>query len=589
MSTLEPPAANNKGAASLEDVESPDVTHDLTTDEAADPEAPSSLFANYEEDSVEHAVTNGGLVQLNNEPAFAPAANSTTKPRGSVTFSVEDEAEVESSDNAHDEHIGMSKQSRCSIDTVGFIEIHERAPNINLRTFRQAERRKPRRKNLLHRLRESGQRRAFLNQAREAGLVSHRNENNQTENTASHTADEIVQSVCQDMLQSKSKKQTKKYEKKESDILIEAHLVEEEELEYAIAEEISCWQRYSKILVPSLCLFVIILVSLVPVSVTQGWGAEPAMEMPSEMPSMAPSQDPRRTLAIVQERGYLLCGLIPGDSSEKKFYKELCRSVAAVVLGNPDSFEAVDPSTFSGRWTGLQSASFDILIDGDTRTVEREMNESLTFSAPYYYDGASYNGNEVYVNCAYERKRYDECEGLSICAFGTSADYVEAHFSPAFYYLDSSLDVLYDMYRNGTCNVMAGDRLLTTSRMSAANFTDYVIGNTTFTNEPLAIVTRSDESEWSDIVNWVMQALLYGEKVGLVQNQKECNNETPGTVASELNYINAVNCVGNYDEIFSRTFGAANRNDINKINSGTGKSMSNIISIMMHTFLKLVS
>eukprot|EP00956_Cyclotella_meneghiniana_P041246 scaffold219590_cov23-Cyclotella_meneghiniana.AAC.1 len=62
MSTIEPPAANNEGAASSEDVEPPDAIHDLTTDEAADPEAPSSLFANYEEDSVErHAVTNGGL------------------------------------------------------------------------------------------------------------------------------------------------------------------------------------------------------------------------------------------------------------------------------------------------------------------------------------------------------------------------------------------------------------------------------------------------------------------------------------------------------------------------------------------------
>ena len=380
----------------------------------------------------------------------------------------------------------------------------------------------------------------------------------------------------------------RKYETEESDILIEAHLVEEEELEYAVAEEISFWQRNSKILIPSLCFFVIVLVSLVSVSVQKGWGAKPATEMPSEMPSAAPSQDPRRTLAIVQERGYLLCGLTPGDSSEKKFYKELCRSVAAVALGNPDSFEAVDPSTFSGRWAGLQSASFDILIDGDTHTVEREVNQSLSFSSPYYYDGASYNGIEVYVNCAYERKRYDECEDLSICAFGTSADYVEAHFSPEFYYLDSSIDVLYNMYRNGTCNVMAGDRLLTTSRMDATNFTGYVIGSSTFTNEPLAIVTRSDESEWSDIVNWVMQALFYGEKVGLVQNKKECNNETRGTVASKLNYVNAVNCVGNYDEIFSRTFGAANRNDINKINWGTGKLMSNFYIYYIY-FLKLVS
>lgn len=218
------------------------------------------------------------------------------------------------------------------------------------------------------------------------------------------------------------------------------------------------------------------------------------------------------------------------------------------------------------------------MINGDTRTVEREVNEELTFSTPYYYDGASYNGKELYVNCAYDQKRHQECEDLFICTIGSAGDYIEDHFSPVFYYIGTSVEELYDMYRNGTCNVIAGDRFSTASRMHAANFTDYVIGANTFTNEPLAVVTRSDESEWSDIVNWVMQALFYGEKVGRGQNQDKCNNDTPATVSSKLNYINAVDCVGNYDEIFSRAFGD-NRNDINRINRGTGESMSNLFPL----------
>ena len=543
--------------------------------EVANPEAASSLFADEESSRRrdEPAVTNRGL-ESNNEPAELPDVNSSPEPRGSsVTFSVEDEREAESSDNAHyRENIGFSKQSTHSSDSVGVTEVHERAPNINLRMFRQAERRKPRRKNrgnLLHRLRESGQRRAFLNQAREAGLVSHDTENQA--NNASPTADEIVESVCQDMMQ--SKRQKRKYETKESDILIEAHLVEEEELEYAVAEEISFLQRNSKILIFGLCFFVILLVTLVSVSVTQGWGVE--VEMPSEMPSVAPSQDPRPTLAIVQERGYLLCELFPNDMPVNIFRKEICRSIAAVVLGNPDSFKAVDPPPHSERWTGLQGASVDVMIKGDTRTVEREVNEGLTFSTPYYYDGGSYNGKELYVNCAYDRKRHDECEDLFICAMGNAGDYVEDHFSPEFYLIASSVDEQYDMYRNGTCNVIAGDRFSTKSRMEAENFTDFITGINTFTNEPLAIVTRSDESEWSDIVNWVMQALFYGEKVGRGQNQDKCSNDTPTTVASKLNYLNAVDCVGNYGELFSQAFGD-NRNDINKINHGTGELTTNL-------------
>ena len=510
--------------------------------EVANPEAASSLFADEESSRRrdEPAVTNRGL-ESNNEPAELPDVNSSPEPRGSsVTFSVEDEKEAESSDNAHyRENIGFSKQSTHSSDSVGVTEVHERAPNINLRMFRQAERRKPRRnggKNLLHKLKESSS----------------------------------------SILTSKDKRH-KRNETNESNILIEAHLVEEEELEYAVAEEISFLQRNSKILVFGLCFFVILLVTLVTVSVTQGWGVE--VEMPSEMPSVAPSQDPRPTLAIVQERGYLLCELFPNDMPVNIFRKEICRSIAAVVLGNPDSFKAVDPPPHSERWTGLQGASVDVMIKGDTRTVEREVNEGLTFSTPYYYDGGSYNGKELYVNCAYDRKRHDGCEDLFICAIGNAGDYVEDHFSPEFYLIASSVDEQYDMYRNGTCNVIAGDRFSTKSRMEAENF-DFITGINTFTNEPLAIVTRSDESEWSDIVNWVMQALFYGEKVGRGQNQDKCRNDTPTTVASKLNYLNAVDCVGNYGELFSQAFGD-NRNDINKINHGTGElTTNNLFSVV---------
>ena len=79
-------------------------------------------------------------------------------------------------------------------------------------------------------------------------------------------------------------------------------------------------------------------------------------------------------------------------------------------FGNPDSFKAVDPLTFSSLVAGLQDASFDVLIAGLSRTVEREVHNSLTFSTPYYYDGASYNGNATFVTCAYDQKRHQECE-----------------------------------------------------------------------------------------------------------------------------------------------------------------------------------
>ena len=192
------------------------------------------------------------------------------------------------------------------------------------------------------------------------------------------------------------------------------------------------------------------------------------------------------------------------------------------------------------------------------------------------------------MQCAYEQKRYDECKDLVICYIGNTAGrYVEHHFSPEFYVYATDWANVFEMFNNGTCNVIAGDRQATAAQMWSANLTDAnVIGNTTFTNEPLAIVTRNDESEWTDIITWVMRALFFGEKQGIVQNKTLCDNDVSVTDAIQLNYLNAVYCVGNYKQIFTRSFGPSGRNQINHINYGTGKFRCLIlafVSILCYT------
>jgi general L-amino acid transport system substrate-binding protein len=221
----------------------------------------------------------------------------------------------------------------------------------------------------------------------------------------------------------------------------------------------------------------------------------------------------------------------------------------------------------------MQRGLLDVQITGDTHTVQREVEQELTFSTPYYYDGASYNGNATFVQCAYEQKRYGECENLVICVLGEMPkNYIARHFSPEFYLEAGNWEEVFDNYKNGTCNVFSGDRLAATAQLGAANLTgNHVIDNLTFTNEPLALVTRNDESEWSDIVNWVLQALFYGEREGLVRDESLCDKNMPTNNVAKLNFLNAVYCIGNYKEIYAREFGSNPRNDINHINYGTRK------------------
>jgi len=77
------------------------------------------------------------------------------------------------------------------------------------------------------------------------------------------------------------------------------------------------------------------------------------------------------------------------------------------------------------------------------------------------------------------------------------------------------------------------------------------------------------DREFSDIVNWVVQALLFGEERGLSKNATLCRNYTDSTLrgASELDFMKGVSCVGNYAEINGDP---NNRGRINGINDGAG-------------------
>ncbi|KAL7526276.1 hypothetical protein ACHAXR_002496, partial [Thalassiosira sp. AJA248-18] len=71
------------------------------------------------------------------------------------------------------------------------------------------------------------------------------------------------------------------------------------------------------------------------------------------------------------------------------------------------------------------------------------------------------------------------------------------------------------------------------------------------------------------IINWVLQALFYGEEHGLAKDPTLCQKSTRVTLndVSDLDFLNAVHCVGNYGEIFDREL---NNRGMNQINNGTG-------------------
>ena len=197
---------------------------------------------------------------------------------------------------------------------------------------------------------------------------------------------------------------------------------------------------------------------------------------------------------------------------------------------------------------------------------------NFQFTTPYYYDGLAYYGNKTFVGCAEDNKRFGECSSLRICVTKSTTvhDFLKLNFPSDHIIAVTQSDDLVEGLLNGTCNVMVQYRLLLPRGASKDIFggRQFVLGNETATNVPVSIVTRGGDQEFSDVIEWVVNALFYGEEHDLTKNMSRCDGKKPmpGNV-SDLNFMNAVYCVGNYGDIVrARTL---DNNGMNQINNGT--------------------
>ena len=145
---------------------------------------------------------------------------------------------------------------------------------------------------------------------------------------------------------------------------------------------------------------------------------------------------------------------------------------------------------------------------------------------------------------------------------------MQSSFPSDFVKVGSTFQENTEMLFNNTCNVFASDRSILLNIISPNDDRELIVGDKLKTKEPLAIVTRENDHGFSDTINWVLHALFYGEEQGLRKNSSICQKYTNLTLdVLELNFMNAVYCVGNYEEVFA---GDNSNRGMNQINNGTG-------------------
>ena len=288
-------------------------------------------------------------------------------------------------------------------------------------------------------------------------------------------------------------------------------------------------------------------------------------------------------LALVEDRGKVVCatlddtpgfGFLDENGNHLGFDIDLCRAVAAAVLGNAN---AVELRTIDAAERGpiMQAGEVDLLVFVTTWTSSRDAAWG-DFVPTMFYDGQGFLvPTRLGVSSAHD------LGGASVCTVsGTTSELNmedffrqnQMEYSPVIF---ENFDLGLDAYTNGTCDVLTTDRsTLAALRTSLPAPNEHVILPEIISEEPLTPLVPHGDSQWFDVVKTVMAILIQGEALGVnsgnvselaagnnvkvkrllgtegAWGQSDLGLET--TVAQTV-----ISKVGNYGEIYERHLGSS--------------------------------
>ena len=254
----------------------------------------------------------------------------------------------------------------------------------------------------------------------------------------------------------------------------------------------------------------------------------PTGESPGESPGDTASPgggSHSQILQAVQDRGQLVCGvndLVPGfgflepDGTFSGFDVDYCKAIAAAVLGDPEAVEYV-PLTAEARLTAVQTGQVDVLIRNTTWTSSRDAGSGLSFAVTTFYDGQG-----MMVREADGFTSVDDLADATICTLqGTTTELNLADRLPnseALGFEDN--DTLQQAFIEERCDGWTSDKSQLASRRfifpeEAGGPESLVILEETFSKEPLGPLTIDNDSQWYDVVNWVVIGTILAEEAGV--------------------------------------------------------------------------
>ena len=216
-----------------------------------------------------------------------------------------------------------------------------------------------------------------------------------------------------------------------------------------------------------------------------------------------------------------------------------------------------------------------MLIRTTTVTAERDAGRAVDFGPITFYTG---QGFAVQADSPYNSTA--DMDGASICIqAGTPTERnLDNHFNELGYtYTPLPADYVETQHAfvAGRCEVWTADLTSLASRIwGLPNASDFRVLGQLISREPLAPGVRDNDSEWKDIVSWVVSGLINAELLGVsASNVMDMAYNPPSTAIARLLGVpfegrevvdlgfgvdpqfiqRALMAVGNYGDIYERT------------------------------------
>lgn len=283
----------------------------------------------------------------------------------------------------------------------------------------------------------------------------------------------------------------------------------------------------------------------------------------------------------VRDRGRVVCGSrtdLAGfgslDESGRNvgFDVDVCRAVAAAVLGDPEAVEFALIGT-PERGPALQTGEVDIMARNMSWTSTREAQWG-TFTWITFYDGQGFM-----VRSDSGVSQIEDLNGATVCVTsGTTTELNLAdsfrqrglEFTPVVFEDTASV---YGAYQEGRCDAVTSDlSQLASIRSGFENPEEHEILDITISKEPLTPAVPAGDEQWADIVKVVIWGLINAEELGISQaNVGEMVNSENIEVRRLLGgegtwgqadlgldndvMVQVIEAVGNFGEIYDRYMG----------------------------------